>query len=418
VLLEANGSVEWIAVASAVSGSGPYTYTITRNLDGSGANNWTAGDAVFNTGTTNSGFIDLYSTAGVISGSGPTIVGNVRTGTTYSNIAARWAIGNLNALYGYGVTTYGAAFGDPSATNVTVDATNGFRIRSGTTNKFLADTSGNLSIVGDLSVGSSGLIRSGATSYASGTGYVLDFNGGTPRLRVGTTAGNRLQWDGTDLTLVSANATIDANGITISPTTSLSASRAYRFTAATGSLGLFGIEGGGAGTGRALNILSEWTGTGNLSNGNTIYIGALHTPASGGTTRRADVTLSATSSSSFIQLNSSQILTDATIGPISTTELALSTGIMFTSDTTVPTGGIAQTAAAGLTLKAVSGSSYDFSIKDAAGNDVIVIAPGSSEIGIAGVSGDGTGKILCVKSDASIGTCTAASINTSTCTCS
>ena len=76
----------WVpTVASGSSGSGPYTYTITRNLDGSGANNWTAGDAVFNTGTTNSGFIDLYSSAGVISGSGPTIVGNVRTGTTYNN---------------------------------------------------------------------------------------------------------------------------------------------------------------------------------------------------------------------------------------------------------------------------------------------------------------------------------------------
>ena len=245
VLLEANGQVEWIAVASASSGSGPYTYTITRNLDGSGANNWTAGDAVFNTGTTNSGFIDLYSSAGVISGSGPTIVGNVRTGTTYNNIAARWAIGNLNGLYGYGATTYGTAFGDPSNTNITIDATNGFRIRSSTTNKLVADTSGNLSITGDLSVGTSGIIRSGATSYASGTGYVLDYNSGTPRMRVGTTSGNRLDWDGTNLTLVSANATIDANGISITPSTLDSAARSYRFSTSAGTHGFYGLENAG-----------------------------------------------------------------------------------------------------------------------------------------------------------------------------
>jgi hypothetical protein len=209
VYLEANGAVEFMAITSAASGSGPYTYTVTRNLDGTGANAWYAGDAVLNTGTTGAGFIDLYSASGVLSGSGPTIVGNVRTGTTYNQVAARWAIGNLNGLYGYGATTYGAAFGDPSATNVTVDATNGFRIRSGTTNKFQADTSGNLSIVGDLSVGTSGVIRSGATSYAAGTGWILEYNGGTPRLRIGTAAGNRLTWDGTTLAVVG-----DGSGLT------------------------------------------------------------------------------------------------------------------------------------------------------------------------------------------------------------
>ncbi len=145
VYLEANGSVEFIAVASAASGTGPYTYTITRDLDGSGANAWTAGDAVFNTGQTGNGFIDLYSVRGVKAGTevGPTIVGNVRTSSTYNAWSPRWAIGNLNGLYGYGATTYGAAFGDPSATNVTVDATNGFRIRrGGTTEAATWDTSG------------------------------------------------------------------------------------------------------------------------------------------------------------------------------------------------------------------------------------------------------------------------------------
>jgi hypothetical protein len=104
VYMEGDGKVEFMAVTSGASGSGPYTYSVTRNLDGSGANEWYAGDAVANTGTTGDGFIDVYSVSGVLSGAGPTIVGNVRTGTTDSNIAPRWAVGNLNGLYGYGST--------------------------------------------------------------------------------------------------------------------------------------------------------------------------------------------------------------------------------------------------------------------------------------------------------------------------
>lgn len=217
VYLEANGAVEFMAITSAASGSGPYTYSVTRNLDGSGANQWYAGDAMLNTGTTGNGFIDLYSTAGVLSGSGPTIVGNVRTGTTYNNIAPRWAIGNLNGLYGYGATTYGAAFGDSTATNVTVDATNGFRIRSGTANKLVANTSGDLSLTGAFSIGTAGSFSSGASGYSTGTGWWMDYNGGTPRFRIGNPAGNQLTWDGTTLSVTgngSGLTSIDGNNIT------------------------------------------------------------------------------------------------------------------------------------------------------------------------------------------------------------
>jgi hypothetical protein len=61
-----------------------YYYTIVRDLDGSGADSWNTGDAVFNTGIVSEGFIDLYSVQGVAAGSsqGPTIVGNVRTITS------------------------------------------------------------------------------------------------------------------------------------------------------------------------------------------------------------------------------------------------------------------------------------------------------------------------------------------------
>lgn len=129
VHMEANGKVERMAITSGPSGAGPYTYTVTRNLDGSGANDWFAGDAVFNTGSTGSGHIDIYSVAGILSGNGPTIAGNVRNSSTHSDISTHWAIGNLDGLYGYSGSTFGAAFGKYANSNsyVTIDATNGYR---------------------------------------------------------------------------------------------------------------------------------------------------------------------------------------------------------------------------------------------------------------------------------------------------
>lgn len=165
VYLESSGKVEFMAVTSGASGSaGSYVYSVTRNLDGSGANAWFAGDAVLNTGTTGNGFIDLYSVSGVIPGStvGPTIVGNVRTGTAYNNIESRWAIGNLNGLYGYSGSVYGAAFGVPTATWLGIDATNGIRMMSNATQLAQWDTSGNI-LVGQASASKSNIyISSGA----------------------------------------------------------------------------------------------------------------------------------------------------------------------------------------------------------------------------------------------------------------
>ena len=123
-------------------GSGNYFYFVGRDRDGSGSNQWYAGDAVFNTGQAGDGFIDLYSLAGVRSGYGPSIVGNVRNSTTYNDWSEHWAIGNLDGIYGYGTTTFGAAFGRyaNSSSFLTADATNGIRIlkRASDTNTVLA----------------------------------------------------------------------------------------------------------------------------------------------------------------------------------------------------------------------------------------------------------------------------------------
>jgi len=196
--MEANGKVEFFAITSGPTGTGTdYSYTVTRNLDGTGANDWYAGDAMFNTGTTGEGFIDLYSLHGVKAGTeyGPTIVGNIRLSSTYNDWEERWAVGNLNGLYDYGTTVYGFAAGDPDGANVTVDATYGVRLRQGTTDMIALDISGNSYFAGVMTIGANGEIRQGTGTLGSNyTGLRIwrDSSIG----RIGGYNNNTLQWYG------------------------------------------------------------------------------------------------------------------------------------------------------------------------------------------------------------------------------
>ena len=173
-------------------GTGEYGYLVARNADGSGANQWYAGDAAFDTGKTGSGFIDLYSLRGLTNASqiGPTIVGNVRTGAGYNAWAPRWAIGNLQGLYGYATTTYGSAFGDPNVTWVAIDASNGFRVMNGATQLSQWDTAG-LVTIGTASAAGSGRIRIGAGSFN------IDYRGTDSVLRTVMTVDAALSSAGT-----------------------------------------------------------------------------------------------------------------------------------------------------------------------------------------------------------------------------
>lgn len=185
---------------------------------------------------------------------GPTLCGNVRTGTGAFDVAERWCLGNLAGTYGYASSTtsvYGFAAGNSSATWISADATNGFRIMNGSTVKTAFDTSGNGLLTGDLSIGTSGSLRSGATAYDTGTGYWLDYNSGSPRFRIGTTSAGTsyLRWTGSALQLKSDDVSIDENGVLISGVASASdwaPDKAYRFDFGDGSTyGLSAYQGGG-----------------------------------------------------------------------------------------------------------------------------------------------------------------------------
>jgi hypothetical protein len=241
--------------ANPVTGAIEYGYSVQRDRDGSGANQWYAGDAVIDTGKFDgsSGFIDLYSINGLNPSSslfGPTIVGNVRTGAFWYDWRERWAIGNLDGLYGNTGTIYGVAFGSPtSGLHMQIDATNGIRFldsgnlaygswdmsgivtvgrtdaahivfapaaqielrkAGGATTMLLDATTGDLSLTGNL--------KSGASSYSIGAGYWLGYNAGTPQLRIGqapATNARYFAYDGSTLRLSSDGLTIDENGMVL-----------------------------------------------------------------------------------------------------------------------------------------------------------------------------------------------------------
>jgi len=156
IQMEADGKVEFMKVLAGPTGaSAPYTYGVQRNLDGTGSNDWYAGDAIVNTGTIGDGIIDLYSVDGITGGgAGPTIVGWVRNSTIYNDMTERWAIGNLNGLYGVGANdVYGVGMGQYASgkANILIDATSGIQMRSYSMVKFLVQPDGDVFIGQNLS---------------------------------------------------------------------------------------------------------------------------------------------------------------------------------------------------------------------------------------------------------------------------
>lgn len=165
-------------VYTGTQGTGPYTYlSVTRDRDGSGANAWYAGDAVFNTGAAGDGWIDLYSVGGVAGvGAGPTICGNVRDSDTYNDWTPHWAIGNLNGIFGIADNYYGVALGDYAGGNYLLYENNdGFVLHAGD-GAVLID-SGGIQVTsdgGDVTINAGGIqvaLYTGGSAWSSTAGY-------------------------------------------------------------------------------------------------------------------------------------------------------------------------------------------------------------------------------------------------------
>ena len=135
---------EWLEVTSVSSNN----YTVTRDKAGVyGANAnpaWKKGATVVSYGQSGGG--GLFFTASETNA--PYMEVFDHTGSPWSTINTRARLGNLNGYLGYSSDIYGLGVGSTTSTNVnlTVDPTNGFRLRNGTTDKFVVDQSGNVGI--------------------------------------------------------------------------------------------------------------------------------------------------------------------------------------------------------------------------------------------------------------------------------
>jgi hypothetical protein len=198
--MEKAGQFEWFRVLNITPVTvdptfGDYCYSIDRNLDGTGPNNWSAGDGIVDTGKVGSGMIDQFAVRGLTSDTieGPSIDFLVRTGDFWGNLSHRASVGNLNGRYGFGTDTYGLAAGDPAAANIIVIPTK-VALRTGTTEKITLDgASGDVSLAGNLVLTSGGSIISvGNFSLTQTTGLTF-----VPSTTAGGDAARRIYFGST-----------------------------------------------------------------------------------------------------------------------------------------------------------------------------------------------------------------------------
>ncbi len=251
--------VEYIQVGSLVTGT---TYNVTRNLDGTGANDWAAG-SVWQAKRNGAGFIDLnsYDTPRIQL---------LTQGATYNAQTEVLRIGDLNANWGYASATYGMAIGEYGSgkVNLTLDPTNGYRLRTYNVTQF--SVTPNLLKFGSNvgAAGTTALVISGAAqtynsetlgdgdlligdNTASKANVLWDKSAGTMLFRGGTTVGLTLDTTGT---LSAGPVTLDSNGIRIPNVDVTENPGAYSYSIYEGSY----------------NVLEIWsTGDGGIG-----YIGA------------------------------------------------------------------------------------------------------------------------------------------------
>jgi hypothetical protein len=167
--------VESLAVAYSDTSK---RYWVTRNLDGSGANEWYAGTPYSVVGQRGNGWIDLSSYVS------PRISLWQQHDSTYNNKTEILRIGDLNGYLDYSTSIYGLGMGKSTGNkaNITIDTVNGIRIRNGTTNKFTVDNDGNVAITAAVTLTNAASIA--ISGFNNDIGYV-------------TTVGNKTYYQAT-----------------------------------------------------------------------------------------------------------------------------------------------------------------------------------------------------------------------------
>ncbi|MFZ6029945.1 MAG: hypothetical protein ACOYYS_19705 [Chloroflexota bacterium] len=155
---------------------GSNVYFVTRDLDGSGQNDWPAGTVFAVLGQAGDGRIELNAY------DSPRIQ-ILSQGSAYNLQTELIRLGDLNGNWGYTGQAFGIAMGEyaPNKANLTWDPANGLRIRTYTSTVIQLDNAGNADITGKLRLpGTNSALAIGATppaAYNSGTGLWLDRTG-------------------------------------------------------------------------------------------------------------------------------------------------------------------------------------------------------------------------------------------------
>jgi hypothetical protein len=128
---------------------------------------------------------------------------------------------------------------------------------------------------GGVTIGTSGSLSSGQSAYDTGTGYWLEYNGGTPRFSLGNSSGNKLTWNGTTLTIngsisgsfLTTNVAVTSvtctySGFSSAPTAT---TKAFTVTGVIGSLGTGATTSGLTGTSNSASF--SFTTSPSIGNG-------------------------------------------------------------------------------------------------------------------------------------------------------
>ena len=164
-----NPQVEYMKI----TGKSGTIYSVTRNLDGSGANAWPAGSVYANYGTTGNGRIELnaYDTPRI------SVFSHANTIAGYRE---QVRIGDLINGWGYSTSTYGSAFGayESGKANITIDPINGIRLRNYNTNAVHLD--GTKIVIGEYASGKPNVLIDSTGLYIRNyTINMLTLNGST-----------------------------------------------------------------------------------------------------------------------------------------------------------------------------------------------------------------------------------------------
>lgn len=123
VILNGVGAVEYVQVGTLVSGT---EYNVTRNLDGTGANEWPAGTIWVNYGYNGAGRIVLDDTDGEAK------LSILLQGATYNATTEVLRMGQMNGSFGVATDVWGLGVGDYAGGNyIRYDTGSGFRLKAG-----------------------------------------------------------------------------------------------------------------------------------------------------------------------------------------------------------------------------------------------------------------------------------------------